>query len=149
MKLTLISIGKVHDPLFREAIDDFTIRIGHYMPVEWKIFKEEDGVDDKILKTLGEGDYVVALDERGKETTSLGLADLLAVRLNASTRQLVFVIGGAYGLSPKIIERAKNAHGSLISLSKMTFPHQLVRLILAEQLYRACSIMKGEKYHHQ
>ncbi len=143
MKITIISVGKAHDPLFRDAIEDFTARIGHYMPVEWKIVDQ----DEKVLKILADqkgGDYVVALDEKGKLLSSAGLADRLQKCLNESVKRIVFIIGGAYGLTLAMRERAQIT----VSLSEMTFPHQLVRLILAEQIYRACTILKGEKYHH-
>ncbi len=110
------------------------------MPVEWKIIDE----DEKVLKNILAGDYVVALDEKGKPISSQGLADRLQKCLNESTKRIVFIIGGAYGLTPAMREKAQIT----VSLSEMTFPHQLVRLILAEQIYRACTILKGEKYHH-
>ena len=149
MKITIISVGKSHEASLREAIDDFTARIGHYMPVEWKIVDE----DEKVLKIIDDpkspsgrnsGDYIIALDEKGKMLSSTGLADRMQKCLNESTKRLVFIIGGAYGLTPAMHEKAQLT----VSLSALTFPHQLVRLILAEQIYRACTILKGEKYHH-
>ncbi len=149
MKITVIAVGKAHDTLLRESIDDFTARIGHYMPIEWKIVDD----DEKILKnitdgkngtTRNSGDYIVALDEKGKCVSSTGLAERLQKCLNSSVKRLVFIIGGAYGLSDAVRDKSDN----IISLSEMTFPHQLVRLILAEQIYRACTILKGEHYHH-
>jgi 23S rRNA (pseudouridine1915-N3)-methyltransferase len=96
------------------------------------------------LKALDERDSVVLLDEKGKELDSPGLASLLEKRLNESTQRLVFIIGGAYGVSEPVRTRANAS----VALSKLTFPHILVRLILAEQVYRAFTILKGEKYHH-
>ena len=140
MKIIIISVGRAHDPLLRDAIDDFTARIGHYMPVEWTIVDE----DEKVLKNIQAGDYVVALDEKGKPISSPGLADRMQKCLNESTKRLVFLVGGAYGLTDEMRAKAQ----LITSLSALTFPHQMVRLILAEQIYRACTILKGEKYHH-
>jgi 23S rRNA (pseudouridine1915-N3)-methyltransferase len=148
MKITIISLGKAHDATLRDAVDDFTTRIGHYMPLEWKIVDD----DEKMLKNIvdsksglkNNGDYVIALDEKGQLISSAGLADRMQKCLNGSTKRLVFLIGGAYGLTDEMRQKAD----SVVSLSEMTFPHQLVRLILAEQIYRACTILKGEKYHH-
>lgn len=94
---------------------------------------------------VGKDDYLVALDERGKQLSSKKLADFIQARANESTRKIVFLIGGAYGLDEAVLKRANYKW----SLSELTFPHQLVRLILAEQIYRACSIIRNEKYHHQ
>ncbi|HEY1163694.1 MAG TPA: 23S rRNA (pseudouridine(1915)-N(3))-methyltransferase RlmH, partial [Chitinophaga sp.] len=98
-----------------------------------------------ITDMLQPQDYLVALDEHGKMMTTLQLADFLQQRTNAGTRQLVLLIGGAFGLDPVILQRAQLK----LSLSPLTFPHQLVRLILSEQLYRAYSVLHNEKYHHQ
>lgn len=147
MKLLFLSVGKKHDPVFVEAITDFTGRISHYAPVEWKFISPADNIEREgktILAAVDERDHVVLLDEKGKEFDSAGLAAFLEKKLNASTHRLVFIIGGAYGVSQSVRERA----GDAISLSRLTFPHQLVRLVLAEQIYRALSILKGEKYHH-
>jgi len=135
----------------------FTQRISNYYPVNWNIIAtpknagllSEADLKKKeaeiILHTLAKDDYLVALDERGKAQTSGQLADFIQARANESTRQLVFLIGGAYGLHETVMQRA----GYRWSLSLLTFPHQLVRLILAEQVYRACTIQRNEKYHHQ
>jgi 23S rRNA (pseudouridine1915-N3)-methyltransferase len=156
MKIQLWSIGKEHEPYVRTGTDDFTKRIARYYPVEWKLIaptrnaaalsvsdlkKKEGGI---ILDTLTKEDWLVALDERGKQMGSGNLARLLQARANESTKQLVFLIGGIYGLDESVLKRADHRW----SLSLLTFPHQLVRLILAEQLYRACSILRNEKYHH-
>jgi 23S rRNA (pseudouridine1915-N3)-methyltransferase len=105
--------------------------------------KKKEG--EIILDWLGKDDYLVALDEKGKQFNSEGLAKFIQARANESVRQLVFLIGGAYGLDESVIKRA----GHVWSLSELVFPHQLVRLILAEQVYRACTILKNEKYHHK
>lgn len=99
---------------------------------------------ENILKRVGEKDFLILLDEKGKEIQSVGFADLIKQHQNISTKNLVFVVGGAYGFSEEVYRRANLK----IALSKMTFPHQLVRVIFLEQIYRAFTILKGEKYHH-
>lgn len=98
-----------------------------------------------ILQSLQKDDYLVLLDERGKQMTSEAVAGFIQARANESLKNVVFLIGGAYGVSEEIIQRANYKW----SLSQLVFPHQLVRLILAEQVYRACTIIRNEKYHHQ
>jgi 23S rRNA (pseudouridine1915-N3)-methyltransferase len=157
MKLHFWAIGKNNDSYIKEGVDDFTKRVSKYYPVEWNIIpvpknagmmsemdlKKKEG--EIILDWLGKDDYLVALDEHGKELTSETLADFIVKRSNQSVRNLVFLIGGAFGLDTAVLDRANYKW----SLSSLTFPHQLVRLILAEQIYRACSIIKNEKYHHR
>jgi len=156
MKIQLWSIGKPHDKELKPAIEQFTARCNNYFSVEWNIIpvpknagmmsemdlKKKEG--EVILEWLEERDYMVALDERGKQLTSKALADFIQLRANESTRRLIFVIGGAFGLDETVLKRADMKW----SLSTLTFPHQLVRLILAEQLYRAFTILRNEKYHH-
>lgn len=156
MKISLWSIGKNHETYVQEGIKEFTKRISKYFPVEWNIIsppknsgllKEEDLKDkegDIILQLLKQDDYLVALDERGKMLDSPGLANFIQARASESKKNLVFLIGGAYGIDEKVLRRANYK----LSLSSLTFPHQLVRLILCEQVYRACSILRNEKYHH-
>ncbi len=105
--------------------------------------KKKEG--EMVLDWIQKDDYLVALDEYGKQLTSETLADFIQKRSNQSVRKLVFLIGGAFGLDKAVLERANYKW----SLSQLTFPHQMVRLILAEQVYRACSIIKNEKYHHK
>ncbi len=157
MKISIWSVGKAHDAYVKSGIEDFTARIGKYYPVEWQIIappknagllseadlKKREAVS--ILALLKPDDYLCALDERGKPFSSKGLALFLAQRGNESMRQVVFLIGGAFGLDDLVWKRANH----LWSLSQLTFPHQLVRLILAEQLYRSCTILRNEKYHHK
>jgi 23S rRNA (pseudouridine1915-N3)-methyltransferase len=157
MKIQLWSVGKSHDPLFTGAIEDYTKRISRYYGVSWNLIpvpknaaftsepeqKKKEG--ELILQQLKPGDYLVALDERGASMRSEGLAALLSARAVDSTRQLIFLIGGAFGIDRMVLDRANQ----VLSLSSLTFPHQLVRLILAEQLYRACTIIQNEKYHHK
>ncbi|MCW3116901.1 MAG: ribosomal large subunit methyltransferase [Chitinophagaceae bacterium] len=157
MKLHFWAIGKNNEPYVKEGVEDFTKRISKYYPVEWSIIpvpknagmmsemdlKKKEG--EIIIDWLNKDDYLIALDERGKELTSETLADFIIKRSNQSVRNLIFLIGGAFGLDAVVLERANYRW----SLSQLTFPHQLVRLILAEQVYRACTIIKNEKYHHR
>ena len=156
MKIQCWSIGKNHEPYVKEGIEDFTNRISKYFPVEWNIIptpknagmlsemdlKKKEG--ETILEWVKKDDYLVVLDERGRSLTSEGLAEFIQQRGNESVRTLIFLIGGIYGVDEPVLKRANLQW----SLSKLVFPHQLVRLILAEQLYRACTILRNEKYHH-
>jgi 23S rRNA (pseudouridine1915-N3)-methyltransferase len=156
MKLQLWSIGKNHEPYVKEGIDDFTHRLSKYYPAKWTIIptpknagmlsemdlKKREG--ETLMEWLKKDDYLILLDERGKSLTSEDLAIFLQTRALESVKNLVFLIGGAYGVDEAIFKRANFTW----SLSKLVFPHQLVRLILAEQLYRACTIIRNEKYHH-
>ena len=148
MKISFWSIGKANEAYVKSGIEDFTKRLSNYFPVQWNIIpvpknagmlseidlKKREG--DMILDFLKPDDYLIALDERGKELTSEGLAAFLQQRANESSKNLVFLIGGAFGLDERVLQAAKLKW----SLSPLTFPHQLVRLILAEQVYRACTI---------
>ena len=111
--------------------------------IKWNRFKKTEA--SLILNHINKDDYLIVLDEKGKQISSPQLANLLQQRANESTKQIVFLIGGAFGVHTTIIERANYVW----SLSALVFPHMLVRFILAEQIYRACSILKNEKYHHQ
>ncbi|MBC7936433.1 MAG: 23S rRNA (pseudouridine(1915)-N(3))-methyltransferase RlmH [Rhizobacter sp.] len=156
MKIQFWSVGKAHESHVKEGIEMFTKRISHYFPVEWQVIpmprnaatlndsdlKIKEG--EIILNSLKKEDYLVLLDERGKQMNSEGLAAFLQQRANESEKNIVFLIGGAYGVSGEIFTRANYKW----SLSQLVFPHQLVRFILAEQVYRACTIMRNEKYHH-
>jgi 23S rRNA (pseudouridine1915-N3)-methyltransferase len=155
MKIQLCSIGKQHDKPLQQAIEDFTSRISKYFPVEWKIIPppkqnlpeaEYKRTEAKaILDHLDKDDYLILLDERGKMLSSVSLAGFIQDRANQSTKRLVFLIGGAFGVDETVMKRANFTW----SFSQLVFPHQLMRLMLAEQIYRACSIMNNEKYHHQ
>ncbi len=156
MKIQFWSVGKAHESYVKEGVDDFTKRIGNYFPVQWQIIappKQAATLSGPALKKaeaalilaqLEKDDYLILLDERGKQFSSPELAEFLQKRANESTRTLVFLIGGAFGVDETVSKRAN----STWSLSKLVFPHMLARLILAEQLYRACSILRNEKYHH-
>jgi 23S rRNA (pseudouridine1915-N3)-methyltransferase len=157
MKLQFWTIGKAHESYVKEGVDLFTKRIANYYPVEWNIIAplknaatlSENDLKKKegkiILNALQKDDYLVLLDERGKQLNSEGLAAFMQLRGNESQKNIIFLIGGAYGVSDAVIQRSNYKW----SLSSLVFPHQLVRLILAEQVYRACSINRNEKYHHQ
>ena len=156
MKTLLIWVGKTTDKHITACIDDYVKRIGHYMPFDIREIpelrntmnlteaqqKEQEG--ELILKQLQDGDHLVLLDEHGKEMRSIEFAKWLETK-QTNCRQLVLAIGGPYGFSPAVYARAQEK----LSLSKMTFSHQMVRLILVEQIYRACTIIKGEPYHHE
>jgi 23S rRNA (pseudouridine1915-N3)-methyltransferase len=156
MKIQLWSVGKAHESYVKEGIDDFTKRISKYYPVEWKLLSPAKQTTNTIegdvkkqeaqtvLSALAKEDFVVLLDEKGKQLSSPQLASFLEQRANESTRQLIFLIGGAFGVDEQVQKRANFTW----ALSTLVFPHQLVRLILAEQVYRACSIIRNEKYHH-
>lgn len=156
MKLTLILVGKTNAEHLKEGISLYEKRIGHYIPFEIKILpdvKNSKSLPEKelkikegelILKALTPGDDVILLDDKGIELDSVEFAKFIGRGMVRSTKSMIFVIGGAYGFSDDVYNRASMK----ISLSKMTFSHQLVRLIFAEQLYRAFTIIKGEPYHH-
>ncbi len=153
MKITIITAGKAHDADMKSAIEDFSKRIEKYYPFNWQVLstkqynvaaeqkKYESGI---ILAQLTKDDFVVLLDERGKNISSIEVADLIEQSAISSKKRMVFIIGGAYGVEQSVFDKAN----LVWSLSKLVFPHMLVRLILAEQLYRACAIIRNEKYHH-
>lgn len=157
MKIILIVIGKTDAGYFVEAIREYANRLVHYLPFEMQVIpdiknvknlsevqqKEKEG--ELILKTLQAGDHLVLLDEKGKEFTSMQFAAYLEKKMHTVPKRLVFVIGGPYGFS----EAVYRASAEKISLSKMTFSHQMIRLIFTEQLYRALTILNNEPYHHE
>lgn len=156
MKTLLILVGKTADKHFIAGIKDYVERITHYMPFEIKVIpeikntkslsegqqKEKEG--ELIIKHIQNSDTLVLLDEHGAEYRSTEFAQWLQKKQNVC-RRLIFVIGGPYGFSEAVYKRADEK----VSLSKMTFSHQMVRLIFTEQIYRACTIIKGEPYHHE
>lgn len=154
MKISISSVGKPHEFYIKEGVDQFTKRIGHYYPIEWHLISPSKAADPaqikkeeaaNILKSLGATDVLILLDEKGKMLSSPGLANLIQQKANQSAQKLVFLIGGAYGVHEDIKKRANFTW----SISELVFPHMLVRLILIEQIYRACSILANEKYHHE
>jgi len=155
MRITLIETGKTRDPFIREGVELFQKRVVRYVPfsivtlpdlknsrhMTMQEVQEKEG--ELLLKRLKPGDYMILLDERGQEFHSIAFAEYLN-SLEGRVNQLLFVIGGPYGFSGKVYERAD----AKLSISKMTFSHQLVRVLFMEQLYRAYTILKGEPYHH-
>ena len=157
MKIALWSVGKAHEPYVQPGIEEYTRRLAKYFPAEWLIIpvpKNATALSQNEMKAkeaesiravLKDDDFLVALDENGKQQTSEQLSAFIGKRATAGTKRIVFLIGGAYGIDTGLLETAAMRW----SLSQLTFPHQLVRLILAEQLYRACTILRNEKYHHR
>ncbi|MBO7409636.1 MAG: 23S rRNA (pseudouridine(1915)-N(3))-methyltransferase RlmH [Candidatus Methanomethylophilaceae archaeon] len=157
MRITLLTVGKTDVKWVKEGLDMYVSRLVHYVPFQVKEIPELKNVSalsreqvkaregGLVLKALRPTDEVVLLDEGGREFRSADFAGWLEERVSRGARDLVFVIGGAYGFSPDVYSRAD----AKLSLSKMTFPHQMVRTIFAEQLYRAFTIMRGEPYHHE
>lgn len=156
MKITLLAIGKTGTSYLREGIEGYVRRIVHYVPFEFKILpdikntrslteeRQKAMEGEAFMSAMQPGDYVVLLDERGKEMTSRGFSEYIAAKMHVVSRQLIFVIGGPYGFSPEMYARADDK----LSLSRMTFSHEMVRLFFVEQIYRAMTIMRGEPYHH-
>ncbi len=156
MKFQFWTVGKNNESHVDEGIKLFTKRITNYYPADWLIIpapknagvmseidlKQKEG--EAIINLLKKEDYLVLLDERGKQLSSEGLASFIQQRANESEKNIVFLIGGAFGVSSDVLQRANFKW----SLSQLVFPHQMVRMILAEQIYRACSINRNEKYHH-
>jgi len=157
MKIQLWVVGKTTQNFVEQGLIEFCGRIKHYLPFEMQVIpdikdtknlsseqvKEKEG--ERILKAIQTGDYIVLLDEHGREFTSLQFSEYLEKKTHTVSKSLVFIIGGPYGFSQKVQEAAQEK----IALSKMTFSHQLVRLVFAEQLYRALTILNREPYHHE
>ena len=157
MKATLIVVGKTNSKELSLMIDDYADRLTHYLPFdiitipELKNTKSLSAEQQKaaegelILRQLQAGDHIVLLDEHGQERRSIEFAAWIEKRHQTVSKRMVFIIGGPYGFAPSIYEKAQEK----ISLSKMTFSHQMIRLIFVEQLYRAMTIIKNEPYHHE
>jgi len=157
MKIKLIAIGKTDNKQLMQLIEEYHKRLAHYVKFELKIIpdiknaknlsesqqKEKEGA--LILKELVATDHLLLLDEKGREFRSLEFSRFLQKKMNAGIKQLVFVIGGPYGFSDAVYKKAQGK----VSLSKMTFSHQMIRLFMVEQLYRAFTILKNEPYHHE
>ncbi len=157
MKIKLLLIGKTTDKSLQALIDEYAGRLKHYLNFEIIVIpelknrkklsleqqKEAEGV--LLLEKISTSDEVVLLDERGKQFTSLGFAEFLDKKMIYSNKSMIFVVGGPYGFSDEMYRRADGK----MSLSAMTFSHQMIRLIFTEQLYRAMTIIKGEPYHHE
>ena len=157
MKVALITIGKTDAAWVREAIEIYLARLKHYLAFDFiqlpdiknsKNLSEEQqkqAEGEQILRMLQPGDRIVLLDDKGKSYTSMGFARYLEAKQHASVRRLVFIIGGPYGFSPTVYDKADER----LSLSQMTFSHQMIRPIFLEQIYRAMTILRGEPYHHE
>ena len=157
MKITLLTVGKTDKDWVRQGMDIYVSRLKHYIPFSVVEIPELRNVSaltmdqiktregELILKNIRPTDDVILLDERGKEYTSVELAKVIHDKMSYTGKDMVYVIGGAYGFSEAVYQRAN----SKISLSRMTFSHQMVRAIFVEQIYRAFTIMKGEPYHHE
>ncbi|MEI6488744.1 MAG: 23S rRNA (pseudouridine(1915)-N(3))-methyltransferase RlmH [Bacteroidales bacterium] len=157
MKITLLVVGRTTERYFTEAIDEYKNRLKHYIPFDLEVIpelkntknlsetqqKEKEG--ELILKQIQPGDYLVLLDERGKEYSSIKFAQFIEKKTHSVSRRLVFVVGGPYGFSEKVYDTAQEK----LSISKMTFSHQMIRMIFLEQIYRAMTILNNEPYHHE
>jgi len=157
MKIKLIVVGKTDHRNLISLIEDYTQRLKFYIPFEMEIIpdikraknmseanlKKAEG--DAILKQITPADDVILLDEKGKSFSSVGFSKFLQKKMNSGLKTLVFVIGGPYGFSDEVYNRANGK----LSLSSMTFSHQMVRLFFVEQLYRAFTILRNEPYHHE
>lgn len=157
MNIKLIAIGKTDDRKLQELIQEYENRLKHYIKFSLEIIpdiknvknlsesqqKEKEG--QLLLKKLQPTDQLILLDENGKSFTSVAFANFIQKKMNAGLKTLVFVIGGPYGFSDEVYKKAQGK----VSLSAMTFSHQMIRLFMVEQLYRAFTILKNEPYHHQ
>ena len=157
MKIILLTVGKTTNPHLIKLQEEYQSRLKFYISFESVVIPElkntknlsvpeqQEKEADLILKQVETSDKVVLLDEKGKQFTSFGCSEYISKEIMASHKRLLFIVGGPYGFSERVYQRAN----SLISLSSMTFSHQMIRLIFVEQLYRAMTILKGEPYHHE
>jgi 23S rRNA (pseudouridine1915-N3)-methyltransferase len=157
MKITFLTVGKTTNSHLIKLQEEYQNRLKFYIPFETIIIPElkntknlsiqeqKEKEADLILKSLETTDEVILLDEKGKQYTSVGFSEFISKKMLASHKRMVFVVGGPYGFSERVYQRANGK----ISLSAMTFSHQMIRLIFTEQLYRAMTILKGEPYHHE
>ncbi len=157
MKITLLTVGKTTNSQIIKLCEEYQSRLKFYIPFEMivipelkntknlSIFEQTEREGELILKQIETSDEFVLLDDKGKQFTSMGFSEYISKKMLASHKHLIFVVGGPYGFSEKVYARANFK----ISLSLMTFSHQMIRLIFVEQLYRAMTILKGEPYHHE
>lgn len=157
MKIVLAVVGKMAGGYLSKGIEEYSSRLKHYVPFEIQYIadarntknlsetQQKSAEGKYILSSLDSSDYVVLLDEHGKEYSSIEFSKYIERKMTTVQRRLVFVVGGPYGFSPEVYNRANEK----ISLSKMTFSHEMIRLIFTEQLYRAMTILRGEPYHHE
>ncbi|MDR0713722.1 MAG: 23S rRNA (pseudouridine(1915)-N(3))-methyltransferase RlmH [Bacteroidales bacterium] len=155
MKITFLRTGKTSEQWLQKGITEYEQRIRHYVPLtvecviprnlpKQDVEKQKTIEGDMLLGKVEASDELYLLDEHGQSFSSEELASFLQKKMSAGTKRLVLAVGGPYGFSQKVIRRANGQ----ISLSRLTFPHQMTRLLLAEQIYRACTILRGEPYHH-
>jgi 23S rRNA (pseudouridine1915-N3)-methyltransferase len=153
MKLRIIWLGKTREPWIKGGIDEYAARIKRYLPLAVDELKDEKDATleegrrregERLLKQLSPNAVLVALDERGHQLDSVAFADFIGKHRDSGTAELVFAIGGSYGFSDEVRKRA----AKVLALSAMTFTHQMVRPFLLEQIYRACTILNNEPYHH-
>ena len=157
MKILLLVVGKTTESYFSEAIKEYSERLRHYISFDMEVIpdlknmkklsfdQQKEKEADQIFKFLQSGDYLVLLDERGKEYSSVQFAAYIERKTHVVPKRLVFIVGGPYGFSSRVYKAANEK----ISLSKMTFSHQMIRMIFVEQLYRAMTILNNEPYHHE
>lgn len=157
MEIELLTIGKTSIRFVEDGIAEYIRRLKHYIPYSIKSLpdvknaskmdqaKQKDAEGEKILDVISNSDFVVLLDERGKQYSSIEFSAFLEKQMISGCRKVIFVVGGPYGFSKPVYDRAD----SLLSLSKMTFNHEMVRLFFTEQIYRAMTILRGEPYHHE
>lgn len=155
MKITILGIGKTNEKYLIEGIEIYTQRLKHYTNFEFTLLPDVKVTNDskalinkesdQFFKQIRDDDFVILCDEKGKTLTSIGLSEILARKMVESSKRVVFLIGGAFGVSDSIKKRANFT----LSLSNLTFSHQMIRLFLVEQIYRAFTIIKNEKYHNE
>lgn len=157
MTIRFLVIGKTDSSEISTIIDNYLNRIKHYIRFEYDIIpdiknvknlsetQQKDKEGDLILSKIANGDHVILLDERGKKYSSIGYSELLQKKMNSGIKNLIFVVGGPYGFSELVYQRAD----AKVSLSDMTFSHQMIRMFFVEQTYRALTILRNEPYHHQ
>ena len=157
MKIKLLVVGKTDDKRIQSLIDDYSNRLKHYISFQLEVIpdiknvknlsvdhqKKKEG--DLILSKVTNADRLVLLDEKGKEFSSMNFSKFMQKQMNSGVKQLIFVVGGPYGFSEEVYKKAQGK----ISLSQMTFSHQMIRLFFTEQIYRAFTILKNEPYHHE
>ncbi|MDX5478463.1 MAG: 23S rRNA (pseudouridine(1915)-N(3))-methyltransferase RlmH [Cyclobacteriaceae bacterium] len=157
MQIKLLAVGKTDHAALQSLIEEYVKRLGFYIKFDLEIIQDlkntkslreatqKDKEGEMILKKVQASDALILLDENGKQYSSEDFSDYIQMKMNSGLKQLIFVIGGPYGFSDAVYQRANG----MVSLSKMTFSHQMVRLFFVEQLYRAFTIIRNEPYHHQ
>lgn len=157
MKITILVVGKTDNGFIYQGVEEYLKRLKRYVRIEVNVIQDIKNSkslsieqliqkeEDSIVQAIGSSNEIILLDERGKEYTSVELSQMIESKMVSGTKDLVFLIGGAYGVSDTVKKRIK----AQMAVSKMTYSHQMVRLILVEQLYRAMTIIRGEPYHHE